>query len=95
MTDGRAVKLQAFEIGRYAGTVPEYRRFVEDEGYHKERWWNAGGFGQQDAPDEWERQKEHPNRPVTLVTWYEAEAYCAWAGVRLLSDAGWERPRGV
>ena len=32
---------------------------------------------------------EHPNRPVTGVTWYEASAYAAWARGRLLTSAEW------
>ncbi len=32
-----------------------------------------------------------PNLPITSVTWNEADAYCAWRGARLPSEAEWER----
>ncbi len=85
------VRFGTFEMGRYEVTVAEYKVFVEDDGYGNERWWKLGGFKQSAEPGSWSEQLEHPNRPVTRVSWYEAAGYCAWKGVRLPTEAEWER----
>lgn len=84
------VELPAYRIGRYPVTVAEYRKFLEDGGYENPSWWTAGGFGLYAKPEDWQVQLRHPTRPVTWVCWYEAQAYCRWAGCRLPSEAEWE-----
>jgi formylglycine-generating enzyme required for sulfatase activity len=86
------VTLAEFSIARFPVTVGEYQRFMEHEGYSKEKFWKgSGGFGKFSEPEDWSNQIAYRNRPVVGVSWYEAMAYCTWAGTRLPTDAQWER----
>lgn len=75
----RQVEVSTFLMGRYPVTVSEYARFIA-----------AAGSGEFRLPYDWQQQLRYPNRPAVGVSWYEAAAYCAWAGGRLPTEAEWE-----
>ncbi len=93
----RLVTVSPFVLGRFPVTVQEFRRFVEagNEGYLDPRCWQRPGWawrerGGYTGPGSWSEQLRHPNRPITEVSWYEADAYCRWVGGRLPTEAEWE-----
>lgn len=91
----RRVTVSPFTIGRYPVTVEEYRRFIEAGGYQEPSLWDPEGWAWREkegheTPGSWKDQLGHPNRPVAEVSWYEADAFCRWAGGRLPTEAEWE-----
>ncbi|MFN7919781.1 MAG: SUMF1/EgtB/PvdO family nonheme iron enzyme [Bryobacteraceae bacterium] len=56
--------VDSFWMAQYPVTVQEYAGFVNG---HPER-----------EPDDWPTQRAYPNRPVVLVSWHDAIAYCEW-----------------
>ncbi len=75
-----SVTLPAYKIDKYPVTNAQYARFVAATGHRPPSSWKNGKI-----PD------GQLLRPVTLVDWYDAEAYAKWAGKRLPSEAEFEK----
>jgi iron(II)-dependent oxidoreductase len=76
---GHPVVLQPFRMARRPVTYGEYRKFAQPR-YCKD--------GMVRRFDRWVPIPD--DEPVRHVTWHEANAYCAFAGRRLPSEAEWE-----
>lgn len=71
------VYLEAFYIDKLEVTNRQYRRFTQATGHREPESWS-------------DSRLNGDNQPVVGVNWYDASAYCAWAGKRLPTEAEWE-----
>ncbi|MBI4675760.1 MAG: formylglycine-generating enzyme family protein [Chloroflexi bacterium] len=74
------VYLDSYYIGRDPVTNAEYKKFVEATGASVPQHWQNGAI-----------PRGLENHPVVNVNWDDAMAYCNWAGVRLPTEAEWEK----
>ena len=110
--EAHPISLPEFWIAKYPVTCAQYRKFIEAEGYQKLDYWKTLAAtewlkqSEQTTPKLWDDPRwNQPTLPVVGVTWFEANAYCAWLTaewqregslnpplvVRLPTEAEWEK----
>ena len=98
--------LQPHAIANRPVTNGEFRDFIADGGYETSTLWLSDGWDTVCArgwkhPLYWAddlqsaftlggRRELDPRAPVTHISYYEADAFARWAGMRLPTEAEWE-----
>ena len=101
-----SVYLWGYWIGKHHVTRGEYQEFIDDGGYSSPAHWSADGWDWKVAndrthPDWWDAAQcwgdppgcftQTDDHPVVGVTYYEAEAFCKWAGGHLPTETRFEK----
>ena len=85
---------KGYWIDRDEVTNKAFAAFVDAGGYTNEELWSTDGWtwlgGKDAARLPLHCQGDVPEHPRMCLTWFEAEAYAAWRGGRLPTEAEWE-----
>ena len=98
------VLLEPFALSRRLVTNAEWAAFIADGGYRTAALWLSDGWAWVQrcgiaAPLYWRKdeqfthqgwQPRHPDAPATHISYYEADAFASWAGLRLPTEFEWE-----
>jgi ergothioneine biosynthesis protein EgtB len=97
--------LQPYRLASRLVTNSEYLDFIHDKGYERPELWLSDGWDTVcregwRAPLYWEEEGEFtlrgmrplfPAAPVGHVSYYEADAFARWSGMRLPLEGEWEQ----